>query len=167
MSNTKPRKLKIVRTSNPPLRLEEGEAIHVGVDVHKASYSVALYSDGRGLITTWVQPARPEVLLERLRPVREGIAQIVYEAGPTGFGLARRLWAHAAGLGKHVTVHTLRSSFATHLLEAGTNIRTIQMLLGHRNLKTTAIYTHVSPIAVETTRSPLDRLGPLPGEPHP
>jgi transposase len=93
MSNTKPRKLKIVRTSNPPLRLEEGEAIHVGVDVHKASYSVALYSDGRGLITTWVQPARPEVLLERLRPVREGIAQIVYEAGPTGFGLARHLRA--------------------------------------------------------------------------
>src|SRR5512147_349376 len=93
MSNTKPRKLKIVRTSNEPIRLEQGKAVHVGVDVHKASYSVALYSDGRGLITTWVQPARPEVLLERLRPVREGIAQIVYEAGPTGFGLARHLRA--------------------------------------------------------------------------
>jgi site-specific recombinase XerD len=75
--------------------------------------------------------------------------------------------ARDAGLGKHVTVHTLRHSFATHLLEAGTDIRTIQVLLGHRNLKTTAVYTHVSPVAVETTRSPLDRLGPLPGEPHP
>jgi integrase/recombinase XerD len=75
--------------------------------------------------------------------------------------------ARDAGLGKHVTVHTLRHSFATHLLEAGTDIRTIQVLLGHRNLKSTAIYTHVSPIAVETTQSPLDRLGPLPGEPHP
>jgi site-specific recombinase XerD len=75
--------------------------------------------------------------------------------------------ARDAGLGKHVTVHTLRHSFATHLLEAGTDIRTIQVLLGHRNLKTTAVYTHVSPLAMETTRSPLDRLGPLPGEPHP
>jgi transposase len=63
----------------------------VGVDVHKASYSVALFSDRRGLIATWVQPARPELLIERLRPLRGGIAQVVYEAGPTGFGLARRL----------------------------------------------------------------------------
>jgi transposase len=91
MSNTKARKLTIVRKPNEPIRLEEGEAVHVGVDVHKASYSVALYSDRRGLIATWVQPARPEVLLERLSPLREGIAQVVYEAGPTGFTLARRL----------------------------------------------------------------------------
>ena len=93
MSNTKTRKLNHVRKSNEPLGLEQGEAVHVGVDVHKASYSVALFSDRRGLITTWVQPARPELLIERLRPLREGIAQVVYEAGPTGFDLARRLRA--------------------------------------------------------------------------
>jgi hypothetical protein len=52
MSNTTARKLKIVRTSHQPLRLEPGEAVHVGVDVHKASYSVALYSDARGVLTT-------------------------------------------------------------------------------------------------------------------
>jgi site-specific recombinase XerD len=75
--------------------------------------------------------------------------------------------AQAAGLGKHVTITTLRHSFATHLLEAGTDIRTIQILLGHRNLKTTAVYAHIAPTAVEATRSPLDRLAPIPGEPHP
>ena len=93
MSNTNTRKLTVVRKPNEPLRLEQGEAVHLGVDVHKASSSVALFSDRRGLIATWVQPARAEVLLERLRPIREGIAQVVYEAGPTGFGLARRLRA--------------------------------------------------------------------------
>jgi len=72
MSNTKTRKLSIVRTPTNPLRLEPGEAIHVDVDVHKASYSVALYSDGRGVLMTWVQPARLEILIERLRSVREG-----------------------------------------------------------------------------------------------
>ena len=90
MSNTKTRTLTIVRTPTHPLRLEPGEAVHVGVDVQKATSSVALSSDGRGLLATWVQPARPEVLIERLSPVREGGAQVVSEAGPTGFGLARR-----------------------------------------------------------------------------
>jgi integrase/recombinase XerD len=92
------------------------------------------------------------------------------EGQPLTVGSVHRICvqaARAAGLDKHVTVHTLRHSFATHLLEAGTNIRTIQVLLGHRNIKTTAVYTHVSPIALETTRSPLDQLDPLPGEPHP
>ena len=91
MSNTKTRKLIVVRKPTEPIRLAPFEAVHVGVDVHKASYSVALFSERRGLIATWVQPARPEVLRERLRPLQEGVAQVVYEAGPTGYGLQRAL----------------------------------------------------------------------------
>jgi site-specific recombinase XerD len=66
--------------------------------------------------------------------------------------------ALAAGLSKDVTTHTLRHSFATHLLEGGTNLRIIQELLGHRSARTTQVYTHVAVSTLETIRSPLDNL---------
>jgi len=57
---------------------------------------------------------------------------------------------------KNVTVHSLRHSFATHLLESGVDLRYIQELLGHANSKTTEIYTHVSMKNLSQIRSPLD-----------
>ena len=69
--------------------------------------------------------------------------------------------AEMAGIKKRVTPHTLRHSFATHLLEQNIDIRVIQVLLGHAKLETTALYTHVATNTIRKVMSPLDRLTPL------
>ena len=80
-----------------------------------------------------------------------------WHISPTTIQRAFRQAVAKAGILKHATVHTLRHSFATQLLASGTDIRTIQLLLGHRNLQTTMIYTHVLEVTRHVT-SPLDRL---------
>ena len=92
--------------------------------------------------TTWLFPGR-----DGQSPVsRRGISWMCEQA------------RHAAGLSKSATVRSLRHSFATHLLERGTDIRTIQLLMGHASLRTTALYLHVASTRINSTPSPLDSL---------
>jgi len=79
-----------------------------------------------------------------------------YSAGSVANVMKRAV--RAAGLEKKATVHTLRHAFATHLLEAGTDLRFIQALLGHATIKTTTLYTHLTKKGVDKIQSPLDRL---------
>ena len=81
-----------------------------------------------------------------------------YPLVPNVLHAACRSACTAAGLSKQVTVHMLRHSFATHLLESGADVRVIQVLLGHASLASTARYTRVATKTISKTPSPLDRL---------
>lgn len=98
----------------------------------------------------WVFPAK-----NLSKDPRSGIVRRHFKY-PKGYQQSVKRAARAAGITKRVTTHTLRHSFATHLLESGTDLRTIQELLGHSDIKTTMIYTHVASKNKLGVKSPLD-----------
>src|SRR5215468_4445206 len=89
------------------------------------------------------------------------LPRAAYECGPAARIV--RLAAGRAGITKRVGVHTLQHCFATHLLEQKTDIRIIQVLLGHKKLDTTALYTRVAISTIGQVTSPLDFLRKMPG----
>jgi site-specific recombinase XerD len=104
------------------------------------------------LLRDWWQAARPQVWLF---PGQNPINPMTPRQLNRAVTAAKTL----AGISKRVSPHTLRHSFATHLLEQGVDIRVIQVLLGHAKLETTALYTRVAVNTVRDIKSPLERLG--------
>jgi integron integrase len=92
-----------------------------------------------------------------LRPWRDTPHKVRWHASPSTLRKAFKQAATNASITKHVGPHTLRHSLASHLLAAGTDIRTIQKLLGHKNIETTMIYTHIQP-DYNHVSSPLDHI---------
>jgi site-specific recombinase XerD len=145
------------------LRLREAQSLQVG-DIDSQAMRIFVRTGKGGKeryvmlaqrlleeLRSYFRQARPKLWLfygaDRDQPIHPRTVQRIFKTAVA-----------QTGLSKAVSVHTLRHSFATHLLEHGTSLRYIQELLGHESYKTTLIYTHVSPSSLGRVVSPLDRL---------
>lgn len=169
LSAAKPLRWRVALTTcySAGLRISETAALRIQ-DIDSSRMMIRI-EQGKGNKSRMVPLS--EVLLEMLRDywlrarpefwLFPGRKQGCHTT-PHTLSLACRQAREAAGLTKKVSAHTLRHSFATHLLEAGTDIRTVQVLLGHARLSSTALYTHVQRHLITATQSPLDRIGEIP-----
>ena len=128
--------------------------IHVRSGKGKKDRYVMLGESLLALLRQYYQAVRPkgEYLFPGQKPQRH--------ITPTAVRQVLRKVIRETGLSKKVTMHTLRHCFATHLLEAGTDIRILQVLLGHSSIRTTLRYTHITDRLVQKLVSPLDMIDP-------
>lgn len=156
----------LMTTYSAGLRLSE--VLHLLVTDIDADRKVIRVRQGKGRKDRYVMLSAQ--LLEMLAAYREAIRpeRWLFPGDKPGRPLSSRAVQRVvvkarekAGIRKRVTPHTLRHTFATHLLENGTHVRAIQLLLGHKSLKTTTVYMHVADTYITDTRSPLDTLPPI------
>jgi len=128
--------------------------IHIRSGKGKKDRYVMLGESLLALLRQYYQAVRPqgEYLFPGQKPHRH--------ISTTAVSLALRKVIRETGLSKKVTMHTLRHCFATHLMEAGTDIRILQVLLGHSSIRTTLRYTHITDRLVQKLVSPLDMIHP-------
>jgi len=128
--------------------------LHIRAGKGKKDRYVMLGESLLALLRQYYQAARPqgESLFPGQKPQRP--------ISTTAVSLVLRKVVRQTGLSKKVTMHTLRHCFATHLLEAGTDIRILQVLLGHSSIRTTLRYTHITDRLVQKLVSPLDMIHP-------
>jgi site-specific recombinase XerD len=115
-----------------------------------ASFEKKAKSAARELVWQWCFPAQRLTLVAATREVRR------YHVHETDIQRAIKAAARKAGIPKRVSPHTLRHTFATHLLQANDDIRQIQQMLGHSDVQTTMIYTHTITSDLKPLQSPLD-----------
>jgi len=155
----------VMTTYGTGLRLSE--VCKLGVDDIDSKRMLIHVREGKGRRDRYVMlPERILVMLRRYWATERPMKPFLFAGRQSGQCVsasavqdALRAAAKTAGIGKRVTPHVLRHSFATHLLELGTDVRVIQMLLGHRSIQTTMRYTRVSGQHIARTESPIDVLG--------